>query len=174
MNFGEVSILVNDFTNINIDTIILIANNIRRLNIITNHIDKCKRIENYLYEEFGIMINVSNNKKTSLAKSEIIVNIDFPKEILNKYRIYDKAVIFNVLDKITIESKRFNGINVNYYKISMPDKYEMDEFENEVMYESIIYKYKELDNIRERIEKDKIRIKKLIGENGPIRESEIA
>lgn len=174
MNFGEVSILVNDFTNINIDTIILIANNIRRLNIITNHIDKCKRIENYLYEEFGIMINVSNNKKTSLAKSEIIVNIDFPKEILNKYRIYDKAVIFNVLDKITIESKRFNGINVNYYKISMPDKYEMDEFENEVMYESIIYKYKELDNIRERIEKDKIIIKKLIGENGPIRESEIA
>lgn len=174
MNFGEVSILVNDFTNINIDTIILIANNIRRLNIITNHIDKCKRIENYLYEEFGIMINVSNNRKTSLAKSEIIVNIDFPKEILNKYRIYDKAVIFNVLDKITIESKRFNGINVNYYKISMPDKYEMDEFENEVMYESIIYKYKELDNIRERIEKDKIRIKKLIGENGPIRESEIA
>lgn len=174
MNFGEVSILVNDFTNINIDTIILIANNIRRLNIITNHIDKCKRIENYLYEEFGIMINVSNNKKTSLAKSEIIVNIDFPKEILNKYRIYDKAVIFNVLDKIAIESKRFNGINVNYYKISMPDKYEMDEFENEVMYESIIYKYKELDNIRERIEKDKIRIKKLIGENGPIRESEIA
>lgn len=166
--------MINDFTNINIDTIILIANNIRRLNIITNHIDKCKRIENYLYEEFGIMINVSNNRKTSLAKSEIIVNIDFPKEILNKYRIYDKAVIFNVLDKITIESKRFNGINVNYYKISMPDKYEMDEFENEVMYESIIYKYKELDNIRERIEKDNIRIKKLIGENGPIRESEIA
>lgn len=173
-NSGEVSLLINDFTSINIDTIMLIAKNIKRLNIITNHIERCKRIENHLYEEFGIMLNVSNNKKSSLAKSEIIINLDFPKELLNKYKIYDKAIVFNILDKIMIDSKRFNGVNVNYYKISMPKKYKLDGFENEVIYESIIYQYKELDSIRKKLEKDKIKIKKIIGNNGLIRENEIA
>ena len=119
------------------------------------------------------MLNISNNKKTSLSKSEIIINIDFTKELLNKYRIYDKAIIFNVLDKINIDSKRFNGTNIVYYRITMPKEYKMQEFEDEMVYESIIYQYNDFNKARKRIEKDKIRIKKLIGKNGPIRESEI-
>ena len=119
------------------------------------------------------MLNISNNKKTSLSKSEIIINIDFTKELLNKYRIYDKAIIFNVLDKINIDSKRFNGTNIVYYRITMPKEYKLQEFEDEMVYESIIYQYNDFNKARKRIEKDKIRIKKLIGKNGPIRESEI-
>lgn len=172
-NFGEVSLLINDFKNINTENIIYIAKNIKRLNIVTNHIEKYKKVEEYLYNEFGIILNVSNNKKTSLAKAEIIVNIDFPKENLNKYRIYDKAIIFNISDIINVESKRFNGTNINYYKIAMPKEYMLDEFENEIMYESIIYQYNDLKKVRKRIKKDKIKIKKLIGKNGPIIENEI-
>ena len=112
----------------------------------------------------------SNNKKVSLSKAEVIINIDFPEEILNKYRIYDKAIILNILEKISIKSKRFNGINTSYYKIDMPEEYKLDEFEDEIVYESLIYNYKHLDDILNIIIKDKIEIEGLIGNNGIIKE----
>ncbi|MBQ2917355.1 MAG: hypothetical protein IJE59_04225 [Clostridia bacterium] len=125
-----------------------------------------------MYDEFGIMLNVSNNKKRSLAKADIIINIDFPAELINKYRIFDKAIIANVNDKIDLQSKRFNGININYYKVKIPDKYKLEGFQNEMIYESLIYG-KKYEKIKDRFAKDKIKIKKLIGKNGPIMESEI-
>ena len=165
--------MVNDFTDINRDIIIHIAKSIKRLNIITNHIEKCKKIEEYLYKEFGIMLNISNNRRKSLLKSEIIINMDFPEELINKYKIYDNAIIVNIEDKINIQSKRFNGININYYKIQIPDEYGLQGFKNEIIYESLIYgkKYKE---INEKLLKDEIKINKLIGNNGNITQYEIA
>ncbi len=150
----------------------MIAKNIKRLNIVTNHINKCKRIEEHLYDEFGIMLNVSNNKKTSLLRAEVIINIDFPAELLNKYNIYDKAIIINILEKITIQSKKFNGVNASFYKISLPKKLKLEGFSNELIYESYIYNLNLSDAIK-KLNKDKVRIKKLIGNNGAIRNSEI-
>ncbi len=164
--------LINDFTNINIQLIINIAKSVKRLNIITNHIDKCKRIDEYLYNEFGIILNVSNNLNKSLIKSEIIINIDFPSELINKYKIYDYAIIINISEKCKIISKRFNGININYYKLFIPKKYVLQGFQNEIVYESLIYKEKDYETIVNKITKDKIKIKKLIGNNGIIRENE--
>ncbi len=173
MKFEEVSILVNDFTDLNKELIIDIAKNIRRLNIITNNINKCKKIEEYLYDEFGIMLNISNNKRRSLLKSEIILNIDFPEELINKYTICDKAIILNINNKINIKSKRFNGININYYKAVIPDNYKLEDFADEISYESLICAYTSYKSITERIKNDKIRIKELIGNNGIINKNEI-
>ena len=126
-----------------------------------------------MYNELGIVLNISNNKKSSLLKSEIIINLDFPQEIINQYNIYNKAIIINILEKISIHKKKFNGVNINYFRIIIPENYVLSEFDNEILYESIIYQYNELSNIRSRITADKIKIKKLIGNNGPIQESEI-
>ena len=117
------------------------------------------------------MLNISNNKRKSLLKSEIIINIDFTEESINKYKIFDNAIIVNINDKINIQSKRFNGININYYKIQIPDEYKLEGFQNEIVYESLIYgkKYK---YINERIIKEKIKINRLIGNNGIIKERE--
>ncbi|MDO5556432.1 MAG: hypothetical protein Q4G09_07575 [Clostridia bacterium] len=170
----DITFTINEFNNINKDIIILIAKNVKTLNIITNHIQKLKRVQQYLHEEFGVMLNVLNNKKKSLLNSEIIINFDFPQELLNQYKIYDKAIILNILGKTPIHIKKFNGININYFKITMPKKYELREFNNEIIYESIIYENAKFANIRKRIIQDKIKIQKLIGNNGEIRENEIA
>ena len=93
------------------------------------------------------MLNISNNKRKSLLKSQIIINIDFPEELINTYRIYDKAIILNINDKINLRSKRFNGINSNYYQIELPDIYKLQNFDDEIVYESLIYikpKYEEI------------------------------
>ena len=164
--------LINDFTQLNKDIIIYIAKNIKTVNIVTNHIDKCKKLEEYLYNEFGIMLNVSNNKRRSLLKAETIINIDFPEETLNKYKIYDNAIIINLNEKINIESKRFNGININYYKIQTPNKYKSNNFQDEIIYESLIYG-KKYEYINNKIIKDELKINKLIGNNGIITKNEI-
>ncbi len=172
-NFGEVSLLINDIDDFNKEIIIQIAKNIKRLNIVTNHIGRCKKIEEYLYKEFGIMLNISSNKRRSLLKSEIIINIDFPEEQINKYMIYDNAIILNIYDKINIKSKRFNGININYYKILIPDQYKLKGFQDEIAYESVIYTMNNYKEIYDMIIQDKITINCFIGNNSMITEKEI-
>ena len=144
-----------------------IAKNIKTLNIITNDISTCNKLEEYLYNEYGIMLNIANNKRKSLLNAELILNIDFPEELINKYKICKNAIIINFEDKIKINSKRFEGININYYKIAIPSKYEL-------IYESIIlHQNNDFKNIMEKLKKEKIKIKKLIGNNGLINEKEI-
>ncbi len=168
---AEISILVNDFNEINKNLVVDISKEVRGLNVITNHIANWSKIEDSLYNEFGILLNVSNNREGSLKSSKIIINIDFPSELINQYKIYDTAIIVNILGKVQIKSKKFNGININYFEIKMPKKYKLEGFKNEVVYESLIHK-KGLYKARSIILNDKIRIKKLIGNNGYLKESE--
>jgi hypothetical protein len=135
----EISILVNNNIDQSLDNIKLISKEAKLVNIVTNHIDKFKKLETYLYEELGIMIKISNNKRKSLSKSDIIINIDFPNELINKYTISDNCVIVNINETITIKAKKFNGINVNDYKILVPEKYKIEKFSNKVIYESMLY-----------------------------------
>lgn len=171
IELSEVSILINDFNNVNKDLILHIAKNVKILNVITNHINKCKNIEEYLYNEFGILINISNNRATSLLNSKIILNIDFPEELVNQYNICNKAIIINILEKISIKSKKFSGININFFNINISRKYELEGFRNEEIYESIIYK-KEFYKAKEIMLKDKVKIRRLVGNNGVVIDSE--
>ena len=72
-----------------------------------------------------------------------------------------------------MQSKRFNGLNINYYKILLPDEYRLEKFQNEIVYESLIYSKGNYKKIRDKIKNDKISINKLIGNNGIIRTNEI-
>ena len=168
---GEVTLLINDFTQNNAKIITYIAQNVKRVNIVTNHINKFKKIEDYLYNELGVILNITNNKSKSLSNANLIINIDFPEEIINKYEINSNAIIVNIFNEIKVRAKKFNGININYYKACIPKEYQIDGFQNNLVYESSIYKYS-YENARKDIIANKIRIKKLVGINGDISENE--
>lgn len=168
---GEITLLINDFTENNARIITYIAQSVKRVNIVTNHNNKFKKLEEYLYNELGIILNITNNKNKSLANAGLIINIDFPEEIINKYEINSNAIIINIFNEIKIRAKRFNGVNINYYKAYIPKKYKMEEFKDNLIYESSIYKYN-YENARKDIITNKIKIKKLIGINGDISENE--
>lgn len=168
---GEITILINDFTENNARIITYIAQSVKRVNIVTNHSNKFKKLEEYLYNELGIILNITNNKNKSLANAGLIINIDFPEEIINKYEINSNAIIVNIFNEIKIRAKRFNGVNINYYKAYIPKKYKMEGFKDNLIYESSIYKYN-YENARKDIITNKIKIKKLIGINGDISENE--
>lgn len=168
---GEVTLLINDFTQNNAKIITYIAQNVKRVNIVTNHSNKFKKIEDHLYNELGLILNITNNKSKSLSNANLIINIDFPEEIINKYEINSNAIIVNIFNEIKIRAKKFNGININYYKTCIPKEYQIDGFQSNLIYESSIYKYS-YENARKDIIASKIRIKKLVGINGDISENE--
>ena len=91
----------------------------KSVGIVTNHISKFKRIEEKLYKNNGILITVTNNRRKSLLKSNIIINIDFPKELLNKFAINDNAIIINIEEESNIKKKRFCGEIINNYEINV-------------------------------------------------------
>ena len=103
-----VSILVNDLEDYVLENIKLIVRKYKRVNIVTNHLEKFKKLEKEIFEKDGIMLTVTNNKKKSLSKSDVILNYDFPTELINKYKICENAVVINVKQNVSINSKRFN------------------------------------------------------------------
>lgn len=167
----EISILTNDRSNINEQIIKELAEKVKTLNIITNHIDEFKKLEDYLYNEKGIIIKLSNNYKTALQKTNIIINMDLPEEIINKYVIPNKCIIVNFNGEIKIKYKKFNGININNYNILIPGKCKIQGYSDKLIYESILLN-KEYKEAKKQILKDKILIQNLIGEKGIINNKE--
>lgn len=169
----SISILINDITEFEIENIKELAKTYKNLNIVTNHIEKFKKIEQELLEKEGIMITITNNKKKSLVKSKIIYNVDFPEEEINKYIIKEDSIIINIRGKIKIQKKRFNGIIVNNYEIDLRDDIKDKKMINNKyylrdLYQSELYKKQGYNNLKEKIKKDKIKIQKIYLSNGEI------
>jgi len=168
---GQIAILVNDNTDLTLDNIIDIAKKVKTLNIVTNNIQKFKKIEEYLYNEFGIMIRVSNNQKRDLLNADIIINIDFPKETFKKYKLPNKCILLNINEEYEISTKKFCGININNYEIKIPGEYKIERIKNELIFESFIYN-KTIEEAKKIIKEEKIEISNLLGKNGYINKNE--
>ncbi|MCI9063598.1 MAG: hypothetical protein HFJ17_03230 [Clostridia bacterium] len=128
---SEIWITVNDVDNITQNIIYKFAREFKRVNIITNHISKFKNIENKLYEDDGIMLTITNNRRKSLLKANLILNIDFPKELINQFTIFDQATIVNIEGGISIKKKRFSGKIINDIEIGYYENEEITNFINE-------------------------------------------
>ncbi len=120
------------------------------------------------------MISVSNNKKRSLQKAKIIINFDLQNEELSNYQINRNAMIINLSHNVITMEKSFNGIIINSMEI-INTNYQIRNyylFEHIELYESYIFEEKKFDKVLEKIEKDSIIIKGLLGERGIIQNME--
>ena len=165
----DIHILINDVNDNTIKLIKIVSKTYKNVYIVTKHIEKFKRIEEQILEENGTIIMIMNNKKKSLAKAKIIVNIDFPQELINQYIIYEQAIIVDCYGNITINKKRFNGLIIQNYDIDIKDKnkyyLENEKYFTKELYEAEFYKKQPYENVREKIQKDGINISKLFGVN---------
>lgn len=170
----EVSILVNTYNKLNEETIVYLAKKLKRINIITAKINEFNKISTYLENNMGIGITITNNKRKSLAKSKIIVNIDFDEETLNQFNINRNAIIINIGNNVEIKTKLFNGINVYDYYIEYDtesDNEILKYFDKKLIYESIINK-NNYNEVIENIANNNLQIINLVGKNGIINEME--
>lgn len=120
----KIAILSNTFNRFVEKVIGELSQQCRFLNVVTYNIENFERLEEDLRED-GVIISISNNKKKSLINSDIILNLDFPNDVLNMYNIYDKAIIVNFEEKVKIRKKRFQGKIVNWYKLELKENSEL-------------------------------------------------
>jgi len=169
----SLTIFVNDISMNMLENLKIMVKEYKRINIITNHIQKFKKIEEDFFEEQGIIITVGNNKRKSALKSNIIINVDFPNELINQYNINDEAIIINLGGNIKINKKRFTGININDYEIDF-DNFEEFDYEKEMLfdkkdiYEAEFIKNQPFKYSRNDLNKYKVKIIKLYGTNNEI------
>ena len=121
---------------------------------------------------------MNNNYKRSLAKSDIIINLDFTNDDINRYIICPNSCIINISNNtLDIKSNIFKGIICEFYEIFFPNKYIRNllyfkGFNSQILYESFIYKNTSPENIIKELEKDNVKLQSLIGKNGVIRKTE--
>lgn len=154
-----------------------LCNKTKKLKIITGHREKFHNLEEMLYYHDGVVLEISNNKRKALQDIDIIFNFGLEEDKINKYKISEKSIIINLKEKIQIKSKRFSGININYYQIDFNNRLIENlewtkEFEKEDLYESYIYRKGNIIDIAKDIIKDNLEIKSLIGNKGSISEKE--
>lgn len=103
----DITILVQNKTSNTEKIIIDIAKIVKRVQIVTPQIDKFKKIENELEFKYGLSCQITNNKRKSLLKSKIIVNIDYLEEELNQFVINKYAIVIDIKNNTSIHAKSF-------------------------------------------------------------------
>ena len=171
MENQTIHILAYDYSKINLEIIEDLASRVKCVNIVTNRLRRYLKYEKELYEKKEIMITVSNNKRKSLIKSKLIINLDFTSDLIKQYKINRNAIIINLAKENIEVSRTFNGLVINGLIIKkefMKNNRNLKLykcFDETVVYESNIELKKSFQENEEIIQKDNVSIKALIGTN---------
>lgn len=169
----KVCLLLNEYSLENNDLIRNIAKEVKTLIVITEHKEKYNKLINELFEVHGIILKVFDKNKTNFKHVNIIVNIDFEKEEMEKINTNNNALIICGFTEDYKVKNRFNGIVVRKIDVISPIERECLRIGNIAMCEAKIYNYlrkiKENDRVFER---EGYKINGYLGENGKIRADE--
>ena len=170
----DLTILVNNASNLNMYLIEELAHKVKTIKLVSKNIYKFKKIEEKLYNEYGIALQFSNSYRRSLLKAKIMVNFDFSQTDIDEYDINNSAMLINcTCSNIKIKSKLFNGIVVNSYKLKAKYASVLNEFENLFVYESKIIVKNNINDVFKETEEGKVSITGFIGNNGTITKKEL-
>lgn len=166
----DIYILTNAYRELNVNIIRKMAPKVKSINIITKEIGKYSNLEEILQNE--AIVNVANNKRKSLKKAKIIINLDFSKEEISEYNIFRNSIIINVTDQKLNNLKAFEGIIIQDIEMKLEEDQEKfikdnnlnKNFKKIELYESMYNNSELVDNTE---------IMYLYGNNGIISEKEL-
>lgn len=177
MREQDIYIVFKKDNKLNLNFLKRFIENYRMTNVVTNDIERLKNIQDNLINNDDILISVSNNKRKALKRAKYILNVNLKKEELEKYRINREAIIINIQEFIKYDNPGFDGINVNYFEINVPDELEErfeqigNNFDIIKLYESILLSEttgENIESIYNKIARDEVTVKNIIGNNGVI------
>ena len=165
----EIFITVNRYTEENVQIIKDLAYIVKGVNIVsenTRYLNLEKELENN-----GVYITVNNNKRKSLKRANIVVNLDFKN--FNQYAINRSMIIIDTSQYFNIR-KGFDGIYIKGIKIKT-DKImrvfsEYENFNKDNLIEAEMIKINKYDDVRKYIEINKFEISEVIGERIIVKE----
>lgn len=137
--------------------------NAKTVNVVTDDIERFKKVQENIYEKENILISVSNNKNKALKRAKYIFNVNMKEKDLNKLKMNRDVILIHLENYIKYCKGGFEGINVNTIKLKIPDEY-IEEFEkiDENVFEKFelikLYEAKVLQNIHRRLNKTMIQL----------------
>ena len=159
--------LANEYNKKYIDIIEKILQKTKTINIVTRNLKKYMEYEEKLYDEKGILISVTNNRRKSLKNAKIIINIDFKEEELKQYSINRNCIFINCTGEKYKSIKYFDGTIINGIEVCANEIERLKEIELYQDFENTDI-YVGFEN-----ESENVRIKNLIGNNGKISKKEL-
>ena len=154
----EVYILVNKYSDENINIITELANKVKLVNIITEN-KMYYNLERKL-EEKEIYITVSSNKRKSLKRAEVCINIDFND--LSKYSINNEMILIDTYITKIATPNFFNGIiirGINFETKKIISKYyDFEDFDKQSLVMASILEENNYVKIRDIIRKSKLTV----------------
>lgn len=166
----DIYILTNSYSEQSITLIKKLALKVKSINIITKEIAKYRNLEEIMQEQ-GVIICVANNKKKSLKRAKIIININLNKEELNQYTIFRNAMLINITNEKITNLKGFEGLIIQDIEIELQEDekkfLKQNGLENNFRQLEIYESFKEGKN------KEKVKISGVFGNNGKIDEKEL-
>ncbi len=167
----NIYVLTNRYTEQNVATIKRILPKVKTMNLITQEIEKYKILEEMMQEQ-GMVISVANNKKKSLKKAKIIINLDFSEKQLTEYSIFRHSIILNTTQEKIKSIKGFEGIMVQEFQMQLEEKTEQWIKQNAL--EKEFRQLEVYESLQEgKIDQGKIKITNLYGNHGKIDEKEL-
>jgi len=129
----EVSIKVKQPDDLIFETIKRLGKRFKNINIITNKVKQFNKIKDEIYQESGLVLNVTKNLKKNNSNSKIVIDVDSKEN------------------------------NADSYFVNLPPKFrniykKLNNFNSSILYESLIYKKTSPKNIWDEIAKDNIEI----------------
>ena len=159
-------IFINNIEESLVSQIREIAKKVKSVKIVTDNIDKLSHLEEELYIEYGIALQITNNKGKSLTNVDIVINYDFNKENLIKYEIPNTITIVNILSRVELDDLDMNFNVINDYDIDFKEEIleefeDVDDFEKPVFYESLVFRRDTFEHIKMQLNQDKVRLLKI-------------
>lgn len=159
----NLAILIDNAEDVLLAQIKELAEKVKNLKIITKNISRFSYIEEELYVQYGIAMQITNNRIKALLNTDIIINFDFNESRINEYEIPDLVTIINIQNAIQINKENYKGKIINNYKIDYDKELlegleDKKDFDNNVLYESLIYRKDTYSNIKSQLFKDNVRI----------------
>ena len=164
-SFGDLYSKYNSSNKYNVENVQIIkelSSYVKVVNIVSEN-TKYLILEKEL-EKIGIYITVNNNKRKSLKKANILINLDF-KDI-DEYNINRSMIIIDITNNMYL-SKGFDGIYIKATKIDTEKIKrvfsEYENFERNELIESEMLKIGKYDQVRQYISMNKFTISQVIG-----------
>ena len=66
----------------------------------TRDIKKFCNLEENLYIEYGIAVQITNNKSKALTNVDIVINYDFAEQEINEYLGFKTCDVINIKNKV--------------------------------------------------------------------------
>ena len=158
----NVAILIDKPDDVLLSQLVRIAEKVKSFKIITNEPQKYSYLEDFC-EEYGIALQITNNKSKSLTKTDIIINFDFDEEKFYRYRVNSCATIINIETKIETNKDNFTCDIINDYSIEYNRKnydgfFDEKDFDKNIIYESYIYRKDTFANVYKQLQDDMVRV----------------